>query len=391
MVDQLSLFASDTDPSLGHALVVIPQPRVIPASAAGKAYLRLTQQIQALQEEIREWNTWNQRVRERFAVELPPIHSQYAAVQFALLQVLEERLQNRSLRWGKNQGPQGWDTLAAMAQTLEPWASPTLWAEVQELRDRAITTLETLLAAQKARRKNPKRVDTCAEDIFLWDDEDPKSRGNTPSDDFQQQGESKGDPFANAEADPFETAWEDLWRQAEVQRQQAQKQATARTRENGTIRTLYRRLVSALHPDRESDPQRRLEKTRQLQSIHRAYQTGELWELVETAQALGVADSALFAADTLKTLNRALTQQKQRLEAEKQSLLAELQSQWGIPPWAALSPEILEQRCTQERRAWEERVQATEELLTLLQECPQEAKRILREARELFLEMDADF
>ncbi|WP_262471530.1 J domain-containing protein, partial [Clostridioides difficile] len=48
-----------------------------------------------------------------------------------------------------------------------------------------------------------------------------------------------------------------------------------------SIREVYRKLASALHPDRETDPQERDRKTRLMQRVNEAYDKNNLLQLLE--------------------------------------------------------------------------------------------------------------
>jgi hypothetical protein len=82
------------------------------------------------------------------------------------------------------------------------------------------------------------------------------------------------------------------------------------------LRTLYRKLASSIHPDREHDPDEKTRKTEAMQSLNTAYQSKDLLSLLklhrQTLQT-DAADAAL-AEDTLREYNALLKTQLKSLE-----------------------------------------------------------------------------
>jgi len=79
-----------------------------------------------------------------------------------------------------------------------------------------------------------------------------------------------------------------------------------------SLREIYRKLASALHPDREPDPKRRAEKTELMQTINRAYAKDDLFTLLEAQQRLLQIDadqSARLSKERLLHYNKLLAEQ----------------------------------------------------------------------------------
>ncbi len=85
------------------------------------------------------------------------------------------------------------------------------------------------------------------------------------------------------------------------------------------LRTLYRKLASSLHPDRESDAAEKVRKTETMQDINTAYQNKDLLSLLklhhQTLQNDNVTNDAL-AEDTLREYNALLKTQLKTIEAD---------------------------------------------------------------------------
>ena len=85
------------------------------------------------------------------------------------------------------------------------------------------------------------------------------------------------------------------------------------------LRTLYRKLASSVHPDRESDAAEKIRKTAAMQGINTAYQNKDLLSLLklhnQTLQSDAAATDAL-AEDTLREYNALLKIQLKALESD---------------------------------------------------------------------------
>jgi hypothetical protein len=86
-----------------------------------------------------------------------------------------------------------------------------------------------------------------------------------------------------------------------------------------TVREVYRKLASALHPDREPDPAERQRKTALMQRVNEAYQANNLLQLLELQIEIEQIDSAHLAGlapERLKHYTQILRAQLKDLEVE---------------------------------------------------------------------------
>src|SRR5690349_234103 len=78
------------------------------------------------------------------------------------------------------------------------------------------------------------------------------------------------------------------------------------------LREIYRKLASAVHPDREADAERRAEKNELMQKINRAYATNDLLTLLEAQLRLEQIDPehvTKLSGERLKHYNKLLSEQ----------------------------------------------------------------------------------
>jgi hypothetical protein len=108
-----------------------------------------------------------------------------------------------------------------------------------------------------------------------------------------------------------------------------------------SIREVYRKLASALHPDREPDPQERDRKTSLMQRVNKAYSNNNLLQLLELQLELEHIDQHAInniSEDRLKHYNMILKEQVGELDQEIMHVEAEFKHRYGIAPFAVVSP-----------------------------------------------------
>jgi hypothetical protein len=125
---------------------------------------------------------------------------------------------------------------------------------------------------------------------------------------------------------------------------QEEKQLAEAQQISQSIREVYRKLASALHPDRESDPQERERKTALMQRVNQAYEKNNLLQLLELQLELEHIDQSAInnlSEDRLKHYNKVLKEQLAELELEIEHVRGRFRAQFGIPPFVTLSPAAL--------------------------------------------------
>lgn len=86
-----------------------------------------------------------------------------------------------------------------------------------------------------------------------------------------------------------------------------------------SIREVFRKLASGLHPDRETDPDERARKTALMQRVNAAYEKDDLLGLLQLqleVEQIDHADIAALSESRLKHYNKVLTEQAQELGDE---------------------------------------------------------------------------
>lgn len=192
--------------------------------------------------------------------------------------------------------------------------------------------------------------------------------------------------------------------QAEQQRRDAQasrrrKSAAQQRREEEaqratqSLREIYRKLASALHPDREIDPQQREEKTALMQRVNQAYERNDLLAMLELQLEIEQIDASHIAQageQRLKHYNKVLGEQLAELDAQIADVEMTFHLEFGVPPGERVKPQGLGALLARIRRAWQAELAEQQLQLRTLADVPA-AKRWLKRERRERREADFDF
>ncbi|MGB4060056.1 MAG: hypothetical protein WBK26_07550 [Burkholderiaceae bacterium] len=167
----------------------------------------------------------------------------------------------------------------------------------------------------------------------------------------------------------------------EAQLLQASLQGDADT----SLRTLYRQLASALHPDRESDPDARLHKTALMSEANAAYARKDYVTLVDIQQRAALADPAAVAKmpdDKLQALTLLVKAQVAELERQRAHTQQQLEHEFDVPTGMGLNANTLKTLLNGQEDGLQEAVDALVSELALVK---QDAglKRWLNQQRKL--------
>jgi len=137
-------------------------------------------------------------------------------------------------------------------------------------------------------------------------------------------------------------------------REKSPKQLAAEAREQEeqaqvslSIREVYRKLASALHPDRETDPQERDRKTRLMQRVNEAYDKNNLLHLLELQLELEHIDQRAInhlSDARLTHYNQILKDQVRELDRQIHRLEMTFRHTYGYHRFGALSPDAVLQK-----------------------------------------------
>ena len=123
---------------------------------------------------------------------------------------------------------------------------------------------------------------------------------------------------------------------AAQQRREAEAQLATQS-----VREVFRKLASALHPDRESDPVEREAKTALMQRVNQAYAANDLLALLELQLQIEQIDASHVAAAGAKRLghyNKVLAEQLAELKLEIERTEIGFTMDFGLPAGFIIEP-----------------------------------------------------
>ena len=163
---------------------------------------------------------------------------------------------------------------------------------------------------------------------------------------FEEHMRPKADDAPEGAADELDWHAQHAARAGTASRSRAaareQKRQAEAARVGQSVRDIYRKLVSELHPDREPDLERRLTKTSLMQKVNVAYEQNDLLTLLETQLQLQQLDAAALNTlnrATLKRYNSVLADQLQALEHALELEEVRFVGEYGIGHHERLEPQ----------------------------------------------------
>ena len=170
------------------------------------------------------------------------------------------------------------------------------------------------------------------------------------------------------------------------------KDAQQKMDANTALRTVYRQLASALHPDREPDEAERLRKTALMSEVNAAYDRKNLSELLKLQLQIAQIDSAALsrsADDKLNAMCLLLKEQVQALEEDEAQAQFEIRHDLGVSELDHISAESLARALAIQLRDKAHEVEILERDLRRIQN-EVELKRWLKEQAQLAKEARAE-
>lgn len=292
------------DPVNTQSLIQVAA-RGLGASAAQQRFQQLVAQIKGRREELQEWEDYAPRYAGRIAAEFDPVRKALREKQREMVLLIDELLSRPEQDSRLRRGDPAILRFLIM-DLLEALENGEPDAALDELR------LKHATAEERARMKLTATMLA----------EQGRKRADAPN-----AEERLEDAFARAERNR---------RDEEARRQQSRQagpdSGSAASQVLQSLREVFRKLVSALHPDREADPTERDRKNRLMQRVNKAYEANDLLTLlglqVEIAQ---IDPEQLSSSERLEQYNQALDAQlvdlDRQINAHRQVYLPMMASQ----------------------------------------------------------------
>lgn len=302
-------------------------------SKAQQTFNRQIRQIEKLRDKLRNWDEVTARYQEQYTRELLPLLDASSQLQAKLV---------RALHAGRDDNGLSSTERRRLKEVILDLADEIL-AEREDDEIKAIynTYSDVDYDSQEAAERN--NVKAFLEDMFDLDLGD---------EDF----ESTDEVFARAKAQFREKQMNDDTADLENEKARTPRKKTAKQlakearaeadaqRLNQTLREIYRKLASALHPDRETDPAERDRKTGLMQRINQAYAKKNLIQLLELQLEVEHIGESLIAGlddERLRHFNAILKEQIAELKQELVHVHSAFCARFGVDPFSGTKPETL--------------------------------------------------
>ncbi len=322
---QPTLFAPET-PDTEMVAIAGSRPKL---SKAQREFNTLTDRIRKLRTELAEWQAWLHGFAERWTRDMEPVLNAVDRVQRDLVQRIDTLLCHppTGVKLTRRQKQTlSWYLLSLVDQLL---AADESDAELEALHDR-----HSDISRAEQREMECEFTQAMLGEVFGEDVVASFEGGDSES--LLRHAQAKLADAATAE---------------EAQRQQraaaraakrgkptaaelaAERKANAAQQASLSLREIFRKLASALHPDREANGTERERKTALMKRVNQAYQNEDLLELLSLQIEIEQIDSEHLAAlpeQRLRHYNHVLKEQVRTLEGERDALAAPLLMQFDL-------------------------------------------------------------
>lgn len=238
-----------------------------PQTKQQATFQRLIRQIDEQRVQVTEWQTYSERYGQRVGSELMPLFAQLREKRIAMLHLLDMQFHQRNAIRGKQQRAKLCDIILNLAHEL-----------LLEQRDEEIVALHDKysdLSYDDQAEIDKAISQDMVEELFgvrLDDDNADVSMEEMLAKAMrqrQQEEEAKNKTESGSRR-----------RKSAKQAAAEEKRAAAKKEISQSVREIYRKLASSLHPDRASTDLTVDEKTAMMQRVNQAYDQSDLLELL---------------------------------------------------------------------------------------------------------------
>lgn len=314
--------------------VSIATDRDQPPSKGQKAFNRLIKQIEEQRAQLAAWEAAVPPYQQKYTSELLPLFDISEDLQIRMVHCLDQACDQKGLT-----KPERRKIAGLIVELVHP-----LIAERDDETLKAVYNRHSESDYDSEEAAATQSVKSMLEDILdidLGDDLDPLS----PDEILQrareqmQERQAKEDAFWQEEDERRAKRKKSAKQLAKEAKQEAEEQQISQS-----IREVFRKLASALHPDRETDPQERERKTALMQRVNEAYAKNNLLKLLELQLELEHIDQNAInniSEERLKHYNAILKEQLGELQQEIFHAEDAFRTQFGIDPFVRLVPNTL--------------------------------------------------
>lgn len=318
-----------------------------PLTPAQRQFNALIARIDTARKLLTTWKEAVERHDRKFASQAVPLYAAIDDLQADLVLRLDQASYDK--RWAKRERALLSEIICRLARALLAERDDPALKAIYNTHSGADYDRDKLAEAQDL-----KAILEHAFDLEL--DDDPsvtQSTGSVFENARAKLAESRQESTEQPAADGRSSARRKSARERALE---ARQEADAK-RVGQSLRAIYRKLVSALHPDRETDPVERARKTILMQRANQAYENNDLLRLLELQIELEHIDQAALADIGHERLQHYLTVlrgQLRELDGEIRAIAEEFRERFDLPRSATVSPRTIMRRLADDIRALEE-------------------------------------
>ncbi|WP_278363324.1 molecular chaperone DnaJ [Acinetobacter schindleri] len=260
---------------------------------------RLIDKIEQQQLELKQWQQAQEQIQQYTRQTLMPVYHELHTVLFQQLEQLWKHL--HEAEFSKAEATQLDVKIQYLAAYLTD--SQSLSKQQAEIVKEIYNYYQQHIEHSQARKNKKQSIKDV--ELFFADD------------DTSDQAASEN--FEEWDSEKYSQARE----QAKLKRQQ-DKQAQAEKLVNQSLKTVFLKIAATIHPDREPDETKKVEKTELLQRANEAYAAQDLFYLlklqIQIEQNRGVSQKGL-SAEQMKFYQLALDMQSQKLDEQIEEII----------------------------------------------------------------------
>ncbi|MDF3080802.1 J domain-containing protein [Burkholderia sola] len=316
----------------GAAVAIAPGHETASLSKAQQTFNTLVKQIEKRRERLGAWEAVMPAFQKKFVDGLLPLEQEATALRIRLIHLLDDAFLQKGLSKAEQRTLS--DLIADMAGDLLNVSDD---AALKVIYNRHAVSRDGGGAAAAPETAKPEQEP---------DPEQPENVDALSPDELAERMQAELD--AQFERDMAAHAAREAQR---TKRKKAPKQSAAQARieaeqaeSNKSIREIYRKLASALHPDRETDPQEQQRKTVLMQRVNRAYEKGNLLQLLELQLEIEQIDRRAIdglGEARLTRYNGILEEQLRELDQEIVHVENDFRRTYGIASSTKVAPDTV--------------------------------------------------
>jgi hypothetical protein len=310
-----------TAPTTSIRLAAAPASRISPVR---KKFNTLIKKLETQRARLAQWHAEAPTIRSVIAGELMPLVASHETASVAYLKLLDAAYDDKLM--GKRDREKLDDLICNTAQQLIESGNPE--RVIRDIYDRHLRHDGNLEETEEGVRA---MVRTSL-GVELDDDVDFSS----PRAIFEAVQKKIGEQATAAESGRAASHQDEAKPTARDLRHQAEE-----TKLKHSLRDIFRKLASALHPDRETDPDERLRKTTLMQRANAAYAANDLLGLLELQLEVDQIDQAgldKLTDDRIKQYNKILSEQLAEIDEQIMALEISLSLDMGFDSRQRITP-----------------------------------------------------